>query len=50
MPRKNKNGAGRRFDTRLSPWEISRILNLTPRQKIMMLRYMKKRLKGGEHE
>ena len=46
--RKKRNAGGRRFDTRLTPWEIVRILRLSPRQKIEMLRYMKKIQKGGE--
>lgn len=51
MSRKNKNAGGRRFDTRLTPAQISRILDLTPRQKIAMLRYMRGRLKKeGEHK
>lgn len=48
MARKNKKAGGRRFDTRLRTWEIIRILHLSPRQKIEMLRYMRKKLKGGE--
>ena len=46
MPRKNNNAGGRRFDTRLSFNEMARILGLTPRQKILMRRYMLKRVKG----
>lgn len=45
MPRKNKNAGGRRFDTRLTPEQIMRVIQPTPRQKIILLRYMKKEMK-----
>lgn len=48
MARKNKNAGGRRFDTRLTPEQIMRIIQPTPRQKISLLRYLKK--KGGEQK
>lgn len=40
----------RRFDTRLSARQIFRLLDLTPRQKITMMRYYKSKLGGGEQE
>ena len=43
MSRKNNNAGGRKFDTRLSFNEMIRILELTPRQKIRMRRYMLQR-------
>ena len=46
MPRRNSNGAGRRFDTRLSFMEMSRIMKLTGRQKIQMRRYLLERIEG----
>ena len=49
MARKNKKAGGRRFDTRLTPQEIMRILHLYPRQKIEMLRFMREKQKEGEH-
>ena len=50
MPRNNKGTRRRRFDTRLSFFEIGKILDLTPRQKITFMRYMKAKLEGGERK
>ena len=47
MPRNNKGTRKRRHDTRLTPEQIMRILDLTPRQKITMLRFMREKMKGG---
>lgn len=50
MPRNKRKERGRKFDTRLSLQEISKILELSPRQKISLMRYYKSKLKGGEHK
>lgn len=47
MARKNKNAGGRRFDTRLSFGKMARIMKLTPRQKITMLRYIRAQKRKG---
>lgn len=40
MARKNGNAGGRRFDTRISFSEISKILGLSPKQRIIMRRFI----------
>ena len=50
MPRNSKGTRKRRFDTRISFFEIGKILDLTPRQKVGLMRYMKARLEGGEQK
>ena len=40
MPRHNNNAGGRRFDTRLTFAEISRIIGLSPKQRIIMRRFI----------
>ena len=43
-----KRNGGRRFDTRLSFADISRLLGLSPEQRIIMRRFIIKRMNGGE--
>jgi hypothetical protein len=45
VPRK-KNNARRKFESRVSYSEMARKIGLTPRQKIRMLRYIRKQNKG----
>ena len=48
MGRNHRNTRKRHEDTRLSLNEMARIMGLNWKQKIIMRRYLLKRLKGGE--
>lgn len=50
MPRRNSNGARERvFDTRMSFKQMAKKLNLTPLQRVKIIKYMKQNEKWGEH-
>lgn len=44
MSRKNKNGAGQKHDITLNFRELANIIGLTPKQRLVMSRYMKEKL------
>lgn len=48
MPRRKSNGGGRRFDTSLSFIDFCKKIGINPRQRIIMMRYLKQVQKRGE--
>lgn len=48
MPRTYKNTRKRRFDTRMTFRELCRAIGVRPKQRIMIIRYMKENRKERE--